>query len=480
MKRGEIQLEHEDIDAVLEDPVVRGLLEHVSDGALVVDARSRQILAMNAVARDLLGYRESEAIGCQCRRIMRAPSCDVSCPLDRLLGGRTPRVEVELYYRGRDERTVLHAETRMVLLRGPDGEPLAAVELFRDLSEVQALRRELRDRRHLHHMIGESEPMQEVFARIEEVAPYDIPVLITGESGVGKERVADAIHQLSERSSAPFVKVNCAALSPSLVESELFGHVEGAFTGAGRARRGYFDRADGGSLQLDEVAELPPETQAKLLRVLQEGEVQRVGDDEPHRVDVRILAATNRDLAEAVASGQFRQDLYYRLLGAHIEVPPLRERPEDIAPLARHFLARFDEDRDGPSLRFGDGALAALLEQRWRGNVRELARVVQLACIRAASGGVVLPEHIRVADDPLGAARSREAGPDGRPAGSPGEASPGDVFDLSELEERAIDRALEHTDGNMTAAARLLGIDRTTLWRKLKNRDPDHERPGRG
>jgi two-component system response regulator HydG len=288
--------------------------------------------------------------------------------------------------------------------------------------------------------------MQSLFELVEQIAPFDIPVLITGESGVGKERFAEAIHQLSQRSERSMVVVNCAALSPSLVERELFGHRRGSFTGATRDRRGRFEEANGGTLLLDEIGDLPLELQPKLLRALQEGEVQRVGEDRPRQVDVRVLAATNRRLEDDVAAGRFRQDLYFRLLGARVHIPPLRERREDIPPLCDHLLAGFDAD--SPK-RLSDNATARLLEREWPGNVRELANVLQLATIRAGRRSTIEVDDLVT-------------------PGSPPSLPSDGTLDLAELERRTIERALQRTEGNLSAAAKLLGIDRTTLWRRLK------------
>ncbi|HCH66440.1 MAG TPA: hypothetical protein DFR83_26790 [Deltaproteobacteria bacterium] len=269
---------------------------------------------------------------------------------------------------------------------------------------------------------------------------------------MGKERFADAVHHLSERSSGAYVKVNCAALNASLVESELFGHRRGAFTGASQDRRGKFEEADGGTILLDEVGELPLGLQAKLLRVIQQGEIQRVGEDRPRTVDVRILAATNRNIEDDVDAGHFREDLYYRLAGVRLHIPPLRERLVDVPALAIHFLTKFAEEAERRGRPKGceglsDDAMADLTSREWRGNVRELENVLRLAWIRVPGGGLIQPAHLQMP---------------GRQRAEP------EPLNLGEVERRAIDRAMERSEGNIAGAARLLGIDRTTLWRKLK------------
>lgn len=450
----DVTLEDGDLDRALAHPLVRGLLEATSDGAVVIDASTRQIRAMNRRARQLLGADADEDMALHpCKSTLNAPTCLDACPLTAALVGEPVAGDLQVIYRGRGGDRILHARTRMIVLRGPDGVALAGVELFSDMTEQKSLQKAVAERRSLHRIIGRSNPMQTLYDLIEQVAPYDIPVLITGESGVGKERIADAVQHISDRAARPYIKVNCAAINPSLVESELFGHTRGAFTGANRDRRGSFEEAHTGTILLDEVGELPLGLQAKLLRVLQQGEIQRVGEDRPRLVDVRVIAATNRKIEDDVAAGHFREDLYYRLAGARLLVPPLRERITDVPDLAAHFLGRFAEDarergRPKAVTGFSEDAQAWLMAQEWRGNVRELENVVRLAFIRVPDGRPIAAEHLA--------------------AGQPVQARKVVAPSLAELESQAIERALERTAGNLSAAARLLGIDRTTLWRKLK------------
>jgi NtrC-family two-component system response regulator AlgB len=269
-------------------------------------------------------------------------------------------------------------------------------------------------------------------------------VLIEGESGTGKELIAQEIHRKSIRADKPFIKVNCAAIPEQLLESELFGHVRGAFTGAVKDRQGRFEIADGGTIFLDEVAEIPPSTQAKLLRVLQSKEFERVGESNPQKVDVRVIAATNRNLDEALDEGTFRQDLFYRLNAMRIKILPLRERPEDIPILIQHFLKKFSDNREYVFSRDADKALRAY---RWSGNVRELENVIQRAILLADNNTidlVHLPDEVRNAGD--------------RPPQS---------LSLEEVEKTHIKRVLQHAK-DYDEAASILGIDRATLWKKRK------------
>ncbi len=314
---------------------------------------------------------------------------------------------------------------------------------------------ELRRQLALGQLLGESPPMAELRRTIEKVGPTQATVLITGESGTGKELVARALHLASPRSRAPFVPVNCGALVPSLLESELFGHLKGSFTGADTAKRGLVTSADGGTLFLDEIGELPLELQPKLLRTLQSGEVKPVGGTDVLTVDVRVVAATNRPLRELAAQGAFREDLFYRLAVITIDVPPLRARRGDIALLARAFAADAAHRARRGRVELAPDAIAWLEAQPWPGNVRELENTIERAVV-LASGDVLGVDDVRPRGGgapPLGAARP----------------APGDpVPTLDELEKSHILHVLELCEHQKTKAAALLGINRTTLWKKLR------------
>jgi len=324
-----------------------------------------------------------------------------------------------------------------------------------DEDELRRAHRELTKRLAYGSMIGDSPAMQQLRATIDKVASSDATVLITGESGTGKELVARALHFASRRAGRAFTPVNCSALVGTLLDSELFGHVRGAFTGADTSKRGLFLAADSGTLFLDEIGELPLDLQPKLLRALQDGEVKPVGGTTALRVDARVIAATNRALEEVVKRGEMREDLYYRLAVITIEVPPLRDRPGDIALLARHFAeqAALRAERGRPALT--DAAVAFLAAQPWPGNVRELENTIERAVILAAG------DVIDVAD----VAGPRRPGPS-----LPGLTTfTGDhVPTLDELERTHILRVLELCEGQKTKAASMLGINRTTLWKKLR------------
>jgi DNA-binding NtrC family response regulator len=299
--------------------------------------------------------------------------------------------------------------------------------------------------------------MAKTYELLQKLAASDIAVLVVGETGAGKEMAAYAIHACSRRAAAPLIAVNCAALPETLIESELFGHEKGAFSGADRTKPGLIERAAGGTLFLDELLELPPPAQAKLLRALEERAVHRVGGLAPISVDFRLVAATNRDVATEVAAGRLREDLYYRVAGAVVELPPLRDRPRDITVLARAFLERACERANKPRRVFSDGALRALGSYRFPGNVRELANAIEFAC--ATSGDDVveawhLPAAITQADAAVADA-----------AASPRAFRPIDE-EIAELERRRMTEALEATDGNQSRAADLIGMPRRTFVTK--------------
>jgi len=340
-----------------------------------------------------------------------------------------------------------------------------AEERRRLVTENRRLRRSGTDRDPLARIVGSSEVVKQLHRQILKVAPVSSTVLITGESGTGKELVARALHELSPRAAMPFVPVNCGAIPPGLVESELFGHARGAFTDARTAKRGLFAEADGGTLLLDEAGELPPPAQIKLLRFLQEGEIRAVGENRSERVDVRVLAATHRDLGKLVEKGEFREDLYYRLNVVNLAIPPLRARREDVLELAQGFLLRFNRElnRQTPVTGFEPGAEELLASYSWPGNVRELENAIERAVL-LAEGNLVqvqnLPERI------WSSPRSAERGTPVVEASSQEDLSLKRA--MRSLEERYIRAALRRTRGNRTRASELLEISHRALLYKMK------------
>jgi DNA-binding NtrC family response regulator len=329
-----------------------------------------------------------------------------------------------------------------------------ALERQRLVEENRALKKEKGER--MREIVGRSLAMLDVYKMVARVAPSMSTVLVIGESGTGKELVARAIHNHSPRAAGPFVAVNCTALAETLLESELFGHAKGAFTGAVSSKRGLFEEAQGGTLFLDEIGDVNQKMQAQLLRVLQEGEIRRVGGLEPIRVDVRVVAATNRDLEEEVEKGRFREDLYFRINVVTIRLPPLRERREDIPLLVEHFLAKYARREGRQDAGIADEALGMIQRYAWPGNVRELENVVERA-LALSKSGIILPSDLPV----------EISGQSGRPQ----PITPASIIDdrptLAELEQRYINLILQQEGGNKKRAAEILGIDRRTLYRTL-------------
>ncbi|MCI0340561.1 MAG: sigma-54 dependent transcriptional regulator [Planctomycetales bacterium] len=341
-------------------------------------------------------------------------------------------------------------------------------------AENRRLREELREKYRFRHLVGSAPPMQEIFQVVAQVAPSKASVLILGESGTGKELIANAIHYESPRSGGPFVKVNCAALSETLLESELFGHEKGAFTGAIARRKGRFEAAHGGTLFLDEIAEISAATQVKLLRVLQEHAFERVGGNETIRVDVRVIAATNADLDAALRDGKLREDLYYRLKVVTIHVPALRERRGDIPLLARHFLEKSSSE-NGKKVALAPEALRAFEAYDWPGNVRELENAVETAVV-LARGPTIGPELFAFAPKALEKAAE--------PAVADGSLRVALGTPMADVERKMILATLDHVGGNKTQAAKVLGIGTRTLYRKLAEygmggKGPEDEDPAR-
>ncbi|MBI5420410.1 MAG: sigma-54-dependent Fis family transcriptional regulator [Deltaproteobacteria bacterium] len=359
---------------------------------------------------------------------------------------------MEINLRARDGAVVPIAASTAIL-KDEDGAPIGGICSFRDLRELHSLPLSQGQVRDFQGMVSKNPRMHEIFDLVETIAESDANVLIEGESGTGKELVARAIHRLSSRMTKPFLGVNCASLNENLMESELFGHVRGAFTGAVKDRMGRFEMAEGGTLFLDEISEIGPHLQAKLLRVIQEREYNRVGETRARKTDVRIIAATNRCLKDRIAGGSFRDDLYYRLNVVSINPLPLRERKEDILILVGHFLNRTEEHRSGPRRSFSPLAMQALLEYPWPGNVRELENAVERAKI-CSRGELIeesaLPMEIRR----RGAAGYRGAGLSAEKAKGP--------------EADRVTDALVRCRWNRKEAAAQLGVSRVTLWRRMK------------
>jgi PAS domain S-box-containing protein len=425
------------------------ILESISDGVFTVDG-SWRVSSFNRAAERITGVSREEAIGRRCADVFRASLCEAGCPLRRTLETRAPVVnEAAFIVDASGRRVPISVST--ALLRDEHGEIVGGAETFRDLSVVEELRKQIKGLRKVGDIASRSVAMRRVLDILPKLASSDSSVLLQGETGTGKELVARAIHELSGRRSKPFVAVNCAALPDTLLESELFGYRAGAFTGASRDKPGRFALAEGGTLLLDEIGEVSPALQLRLLRVLQERAYEPLGATHTRRADVRVITATNRDLGRLAESGEFRQDLYYRINVMKLVLPPLRERREDITLLVEQFVRALNAAQ-GKELEGVTGdALALLMAHHYPGNVRELRNIIEHGFVLCQKGKIGL-EHL----PPDLVPRARALG----------EQPITDV--VRAVEAQAICAALERNGNNRLAAARELKMHKSTLFRKAK------------
>ncbi len=431
------------------------ILDSIADGVFTVDD-DWKITYFNQAAEKITGVERGEAIGRHCFEVFRANICEDGCRLRQSIETGEPTVNQAAYIvRGDGKRIPISIST--AVLKDENGVITGGVETFRDLSVIETLRKELKRRYNFHDIISKNKKMLELFEILPQVALSDSGVLIEGESGTGKELLARAIHELSRRAKGPLVSVNCAALPDSLLESELFGHVAGAFTDAKKDRPGRFALADGGTLFLDEIGDISPAMQVRLLRVLQEKTFEPLGGTVTRKVDVRVVAASNRSLVELVEKGSFRKDLFYRVNIVALSIPPLRKRREDIPLLVEHFIERFNRLRGKEVTHISAEALQLLMRHPFEGNVRELANVIEHAFV-LCPGGILMPEHLPE--------RLRDHKRSGPPAGS-----------LQEIETQQIRAALERNGNNRALTAAELGIHKTTLWRKMKKLGLSNQSP---
>lgn len=424
------------------------LLDNLTDGVMAHDL-DRRIYFFNNAAQKITGYNYSEVIGRDCHDVFPGRFCGGDCSFcdDKTMAISRIRYP-QSFKKKNGEKCDL--EMSVVTINPPDSDITGALVIFRDITEMIHLRKKLMQSRGFHGIVGHHVSMERVFESIRELTEVNVPILIQGESGTGKEMVAIALHQMSNRSSGPFVPVNCGALPEGTLESELFGHVKGAFTGAIHDRKGRFELADEGTIFLDEIGEVSPAMQVKLLRVIQDMCFIPVGGEKNVRVNVRVICATNSDLKLLTQQGLFREDLYYRLAVVPINLPALRERQSDIPQLVEHFLDKFSIDTDRRVMEVSPDAMNILMKYNWPGNVRELGNAIQYGIIKCHSR-IMEVEHLP--PEILKFSHSKDRRLPGRPP----------TVDITSLE-----KAMKHTGGNKAKAARLLGISRTTLYRLLR------------
>lgn len=438
--------------------LTEAILESISDGVFTVDLEWR-ITSFNRAAEKITGIKRKDALGRLCSEVFRSSMCESSCPLRKTLETGKPIIGRSCFIiNARGERVPISVST--AVLGDSKGRIRGGAETFRDLSELEALRQELEGRSQIGDLVSHSPLMKKIFDVLPAIAESPSTVLVVGETGTGKELVARAIHAHSTRSRGPFIAVNCGALPDQLLESELFGYRAGAFTGADRDKPGRFAAAEGGSILLDEVSEVSPALQVKLLRVLQERTYEPLGSNSPVRADVRVIAATNRDLSAEVASGRMREDFYYRINVVRIEIPPLRSRKEDIPLLVDRFIERFNALHGRSISGIEPEALSLLMAHDWPGNVRELENVIERAfilCRRRIIGIECLPEC------------SESRAKPGRPEGM--------RDSLERFMAGVLLNALERNGWRIGDTAMDLGVHRTTLYRHMRRLGV--EKPGK-
>ena len=450
------------------DPRILGtVIDAMADGFFTVDAQGR-FVAWSAGAERITGYGSEDVVGQPCR-MMEGPNCKGFSTVAEMLESPEPLPDgicnQECKVVARDGRELyLHGNIRV--LSDDQGAVMGAVGTFTDLTsfvlaneKIALLEEQAKSRSDFQHLVGKSAPMHEVFRRLRLAAQSDVSVLVTGESGTGKELAARAIHALSPRQNQAFLSLNCGAIPETLLESELFGYVKGAFTGAVRDKIGMIEAADGGTLFLDEIGDMSPLMQLKLLRVLQESEIQWVGATQPRKVDVRLLTATNKDLSVLLTAGSFREDFYYRIHVFEIRLPPLRERREDIPLLADHFIKGLARAWQKPITGLTRDALQHLMAYTWPGNVRELRNSIEHAFVTVQGDRITLLDLPMEVRQPSGRLHRERLQPY-LSADDPAE------------RQRILD-ALEQTGGNRTEAAKVLGYSRVTLWKKIKRQGID-------
>jgi len=429
------------------------ILSSIADGVFTVDSQ-RTITSFNPAAEKITGMPASKAIGRKCFEVFHSDICEHGCLLEKTLKTGLEAIDQPVnIINSKGEKIPISIST--AVLRDSDGEVLGAVETFRDLSAIEQLRKELKKNYSFEDIISKSPTIHKLFAILPDIAESESTVLIQGPSGSGKELFARAIHNLSPRRQGNYVVINCGTLPLQLFESELFGYRKGAFTDAKKDKAGKLAAADGGTVFFDEIGELPLSTQVKLLRLLQQREYEPLGGTQPVKSDIRIVAATNRDLRELVAQGKFRDDLYFRLAVVRLDLPPLKQRREDIPYLVDHFIQKNNARRGKNIISVSPEVMNILLRYGFAGNIRELENIIEYAFV-VCRGSIIQKSHLPV--ELLG----------GKDLSSvPAATADNPIARVIDEQER-LKEVLSKHNGNQTAAAKELGVNRSTLWRKLK------------
>jgi PAS domain S-box-containing protein len=424
------------------------ILNSISEGLFTVD-KEFKINFFNKSAVKITGYNTGEVTGKYCNNIFRSNQCKNNCPIVKVLQKGEEVNEMEsVLHRKNGEQIIIRLNASV--LRNGSGEPVGGVISFREKFSQESITEYLKKNSDFYGLIGSSKPMLDIYDLINEVSDCDASVLIQGETGTGKELIADAIKETGRRKDKPFIKVNCAVIPDNLLASELFGHVKGAFTDAMKDRTGRFEMADGGTIFLDEVAEMTPQTQLQLLRIIQNGTFERLGESLTRKIDVRVIAATNLNIEKAIAEGKFREDLYYRLNVIPVNVPPLREHKEDILLLTKHFLKKYSLLYNKQIIEIDDDALDVILSYNWPGNIRQLENAIEFAFIRTQSNKPIckckLPPFLK--ENQFFPASNNNC--------------------KDEITDNDLIKTLERLHWNKSKAAEELGLNRTTIWRRLK------------
>jgi PAS domain S-box-containing protein len=433
------------------DPALDTILNSIADGVFTIDL-DKKVTSFNRAAEQITGIHREQAIGQKCFDVFHANICQGSCAMEKSMKTGKPIIDLRINILN-SEGTIVPVSVSTAVLKDEKARIIGGVETFRDLSAIEEMRKEIARQYSFQDIVSKNHEMQKIFNLLPDIAKSGSTVLIQGPSGSGKELFARAIHNQSNRAKGPYVIVNCGALPDTLLESELFGYVRGAFTDAKKDKPGRFALAEGGTLFLDEIGDLPLSLQVKILRVVQNGDYEPLGALKPVKANARIIAATNRDLTQMLSQGKFREDLYYRLNVIKITLPPLAKRKEDIPLLVEHFIRAFNTRMDKRITGVSPEVMELFMNYDFPGNIRELENVIEHAFVLCRDSVITtsqLPQELKNFSPAINPPPAAKSPP------------------LKEAEAQAVLAALKKHDGHRGKAAQELGIDKSTLWRKMK------------